>query len=294
MRRIGALEAGGTKMVMAVFNDDGSEIERITLPTETPEKTMPAMVGFFRDHAIDALGVGSFGPLDLNPASPTYGWITNTPKLAWQNYPLLTALLDGRDIPAAIDTDVNAALLAEVTSGAAQGCSNAIYITVGTGIGGGIYVNGQLVHGLLHPEVGHMLLKPRADDADQRGICPFHEGCLEGMASGPALAAKAGSDARNLPSDHPALFCEAHYLAQMCHNLIMIASPERIVLGGGVMNRKELLPIIRQETQRLLGGYIQAPALTEKINEYIVAPELYPDSGLIGAFLLGKNAYDNQ
>ena len=160
MRKIGALEAGGTKMVLAVYDENGQELERMTIPTETPEKTMPAMIDFFRTREVDALGVGSFGPLDLDPASPTYGNITSTPKLAWKDYPLLKNLLDGRDIPAGIDTDVNAAIIAEVEMGAARGCESAVYITVGTGIGGGVYVNGKTAHGLLHPEVGHMLLRP--------------------------------------------------------------------------------------------------------------------------------------
>ena len=151
MKKIGALEAGGTKMVLAVYEEDGTELERLTLPTETPEITMPPMIAFFRRHGIDALGVGSFGPLDLNPASPTYGFITSTPKLAWKNYPLLKNLLDGRSIPAGIDTDVNAAIIAEAELGAARGCQNAVYVTIGTGIGGGVYANGQTVHGLLHP-----------------------------------------------------------------------------------------------------------------------------------------------
>ena len=138
MKKIGALEAGGTKMVLGVFDEAGQELERLTIPTEAPEVTMPRMTGFFRDHAIDALGVGSFGPLDLDPRSPTYGNITSTPKLKWRNYPLLRGLLDGRDIPAAIDTDVNAAVIAEVEQGAARGCESAVYITIGTGVGGGI------------------------------------------------------------------------------------------------------------------------------------------------------------
>ena len=175
MTKIGALEAGGTKMVLAVYDGDGQELERLTIPTEAPEITMPRMTGFFRDHAIDALGVGSFGPLDLNPASPTYGNITSTPKLKWRNYPLLKGLLDGRDIPAAIDTDVNAAVIAEVECGAARGCESAVYITVGTGVGGGVYVGGRTVHGLLHPEVGHMLLRPHPDDPNPRGVCPYHD-----------------------------------------------------------------------------------------------------------------------
>lgn len=288
MRKIGALEAGGTKMVLAIYEESGTELERLTLPTLTPEETLPEMARFFRGHDIDALGVGSFGPLDLNPASPTYGWITTTPKAGWRNVPLRETLLDGRDIPAAIDTDVNAAILAEATLGAARGCENAVYVTVGTGIGGGVYANGKPVHGLLHPEVGHMLLRPHPDDPLPRGVCPYHEACLEGLASGPAIGARVRGDAKALPDDHPVFALEAHYLAQMCVNLITTLSPERIVLGGGVMQRRALLPMVHGEVQRLLGGYVASPMVGECIDEYIVAPELFPVSGLVGSFLLGK------
>lgn len=292
MKKIGALEAGGTKMVLAIYDENGTELERLTLPTETPEVTMPKMIAFFREHEIDALGVGSFGPLDLNPASPTYGYITSTPKLAWRNYPLLEKLLDGRDIPAGIDTDVNAAIIAEVEMGAARGCENAVYVTIGTGIGGGVYSNGKTVHGLLHPEVGHALLCPHPDDPNPRGVCPYHASCLEGLAAGPAIGARVQGDAKDLPDDHPTFAIEAYYLAQMCVNLIMTLSPERIILGGGVMQRQSLLKQVREETLRLLNGYIQAPVITEHIDEYIVAPELFPVSGLVGSYLIGKKTLE--
>ena len=290
MRKIGALEAGGTKMVLAVYQDNGIKLEEQTIPTEDPSVTMPKMAGFFRENQIDALGVGSFGPLDLDPQSPTYGNITSTPKLAWRNYPLLKGLLDGRDIPAAIDTDVNAAIIAEKELGAARGCQNAVYVTVGTGIGGGVLCNGRPVHGMLHPEVGHMLLRPHPDDPNPRGVCPYHDGCLEGLAAGPAIGARIGGDARLLADDHPTFAIEAHYLAQMCVNLIMTLSPERIILRGGVMQRKALLPMIRRETQRLLGGYVQTSQVLEHMDQYIVFPELFPLSGLVGAYLLGLHA----
>lgn len=290
MRKIGALEAGGTKMVLAIYQEDGTKLEEITLPTLEPAETLPRMTGFFRDHQVDALGVGSFGPLDLNPQSETYGYITSTPKLAWRNVPLLKELLDGRDIPAAIDTDVNAAILAEKELGAARGCDNAVYITIGTGVGGGVLTNGKPVHGMLHPEVGHMLLRPHPEDPNPRGVCPYHDGCLEGLAAGPAIGARIQGDAKALPDDHPTFAIEAYYLAQMCVNLIVTLSPERIILGGGVMQRQALLPLIRQETQRLLGGYVQTRQVLEHMDQYIVAPELFPLSGLVGSYLLGLKA----
>ena len=203
---------------------------------------------------------------------------------------MLKGLLDGRDIPAAIDTDVNAAIIAEKELGAARGCQNAVYVTVGTGIGGGVLCNGRPVHGMLHPEVGHMLLRPHPDDPNPRGVCPYHDGCLEGLAAGPAIGARIGGDARLLADDHPTFAIEAHYLAQMCVNLIMTLSPERIILGGGVMQRKALLPMIRRETQRLLGGYVQTSQVLEHMDQYIVFPELFPLSGLVGAYLLGLHA----
>ena len=292
MRKIGALEAGGTKMVLAVYEENGTELERLTLPTLTPDVTMPKMIEFFRKYEIDALGVGSFGPLDLNPDSPTYGYITSTPKLAWKDYPLLEKLLDGRDIPAGIDTDVNAAIIAEAEQGAARGCQNAVYVTIGTGVGGGVLSNGKTVHGLLHPEVGHALLVPHPDDPNPRGVCPYHAGCIEGLAAGPAIGARVTGDAKDLPDDHPTFAIEAYYLAQMCVNLIMTLSPERIILGGGVMQRAGLMDKVRSETLRLLNGYIQSPAILEHIDEYIVYPDLFPVSGLVGSFLIGKKALE--
>ncbi len=290
--RIGALEAGGTKMVLGIFDENGAELERLSIPTETPDITMPQMIGFFSSQKVDALGVGGFGPLDLNPASPTYGYITSTPKLKWRNYPLLAELMSKLGVPAEIDTDVNAAALAELEMGAAKGLDSAVYITVGTGIGGGVCMHGKTVHGLVHPEIGHMLLRAHPDDPNPRGVCPYHDGCLEGLAAGPAIAARIGVDAKALPDEHPTFDIEAYYLAQMCVNLIVTLSPRMILLGGGVMQRETLLNKVRSETVRLLGGYVQAPEITERIDEYIVKPALFPVSGLVGAYILGKRALE--
>ena len=288
--KIGALEAGGTKMVLGVFSKEGELLKEHTIPTREPENTLPQIQAFFDENKIDALGIASFGPLDLLKTSPTYGYITSTPKLAWQNYPLLPALCAERNIPCEIDTDVNAAVLAEIRLGSAKGVDNAVYVTIGTGIGGGICVGGQLVHGLLHPEVGHMLLRPHHSDPNPKGVCPYHESCLEGLAAGPAIGARTGGDARDLPDDHFSFEIEAYYLAQMCVNLILTVSPEKIVLGGGVMQRKNLFDRVRQETVRLLNGYVQHPSILEHMDDYIVAPKLFPISGLVGAYLLGLEA----
>ena len=290
MRRIGALEAGGTKMVLGIFSEEGEELSRQTLPTLAPGETVPRIVSFFREKAIAALGIASFGPVDLDPDSDTYGFITTTPKLAWRGFPLMPALREALQVPCAFETDVNAAALAEAERGAARGLRDAVYVTIGTGIGGGVLSGGSLVHGILHPEIGHMLLRPHPDDPNPKGVCPYHEGCLEGLAAGPAIGARAGGDARLLPDGHPTFRIEADYLAQMCVNLILTVCPRRIILGGGVMERQALFPMIRRRTQELLNGYIQAPAILQDIDRYIVPPALFPVSGLIGAYLLGLRA----
>ena len=286
----GALEAGGTKMVLSQMSDNGAMLHRETIPTETPEITMPKMIEFFREHPVDALGIGCFGPLDLNEKSPTYGSITATPKLAWRDYPIMQAFRDALGVPVAIDTDVNAAALAESQLGAGRGRSSCLYVTVGTGIGGGLIVDGKPVHGLVHPELGHILVTPCADDPAPDGFCPYHKHCLEGMAAGPAIEKRWGKPGSELPANHPAWELEAEYLAQMCHNAIMTFSPERIILGGGVMQQSFLFSLIRQKTLRLLGGYIVSPAVEDNLIDYIVKPGLGVHSGVMGAWLLARNA----
>ena len=288
--RFGTLEAGGTKMVMGIFDEEGRLLDKSRIPTRSPDQTVPEMQDYFRAQKIDKLGIGTFGPVDLRKDSPDFGTITATPKLDWRNYPLLRTMQEFLQVPADIDTDVNAAILAECRMGAARGCANAVYVTVGTGVGGGVFVNGKTVHGLMHPEVGHMLLRPHPNDPLPGGVCPYHDGCLEGLASGPALAKRAGQGAENLPDDDPIFTLEANYLAQMCVNLIMTVSPEKIIVGGGVLQRGYLLDQVRRETVRLLNGYIQSPEITSRIDQYIVLPELFPISGLIGAWLIGKEA----
>lgn len=285
--RLGAIEAGGTKMVLAVADEQMNILCRKTVPTRTPEETVQEMIAFFRQHPVDKLGIGSFGPLDLNVDSATYGSITKTPKLAWRDYPLLSAFREALQVPCALDTDVNAAALCEAEMGAAKGLENCVYVTVGTGIGGGVYVEGKLVHGKMHPEVGHMLLRAHPQDPCPDGFCPYHKGCLEGVASGPAMEKRWGKSARELPPDHPAWALEAHYLAQMCMNLMMAISPEKIILGGGVMGQKHLFPMIRKEFLSLLNGYIPCVQDAERM---IVPPMCYPDSGLMGSVLLAKKA----
>lgn len=290
MKIYGALEAGGTKMVLSRLDENGVMLNRESIPTQTPETTMPAMIRFFRDRPIDALGIGCFGPLDLSPASPTYGAITATPKLSWRNYPILTEFRRQLGVPALLDTDVNAAALAEATLGAARGLGSCLYVTVGTGVGGGVVIDGKPRHGLTHPELGHMLLTPEKDDPMPEGVCPYHAHCLEGLAAGPAIAKRWGRPAQELPPEHPAWALEAAYLAQMCHNAIMTLSPEKIILGGGVMQQEFLFPLIREKTLALLNGYVCHDAVDHGLADYIVAPGLGVNSGVMGAYLLARQA----
>ncbi len=291
---LGALEAGGTKMVLAVGDGLGTIADKTSIPTTEPDETMAGIIAYFQKHDIQALGVGCFGPLDLKESSPTYGYITSTPKLKWRNFPIVKTLTQALHVPVMLDTDVNGAALAESTLGAARGLSSCLYVTVGTGIGGGLVIEGNLVHGLLHPELGHMLLRPLAEDPTPEGFCPYHEGCLEGMACGPAIEKRWGASARELHPDHPAWRLEAAYLAQMCANAIVSFSPEKIILGGGVMQQKHLFPLIRKETLRLLGGYVQHPAVLNGMEDYIVPPGLQTESGIAGAFLLAKRALEKR
>ena len=285
----GALEAGGTKMVLAVMNDSGKTESRVSIPTRSPEETMPAMIDYFRVWDLSALGIGCFGPLDLNPRSDTFGFITMTPKLPWRNYPIYREFSRKLGIPVAIDTDVNGAALAEVELGAARGSSVSLYVTVGTGIGGGLILNGTPVHGLMHPEIGHISIVPSPGDPAPDGFCPYHRHCLEGLAAGPAIEKRWGQSARQLPADHPAWELEVYYLAQLCATALLCFSPEKIILGGGVMQQKFLFPLIRKKTLELLNGYIPVQLLGN-LENCIVEPALGTESGITGAYLLARGA----
>lgn len=285
--RLGALEAGGTKMVLGVFDETLTQQSYAALPTLIPEQTIPAVLEFFEQNRVDALGIASFGPVNLRACSDSYGTILNTPKLAWQRYPLLEELKGALGVPCAIDTDVNAAALAECTLGAAKGLLNCLYLTIGTGIGGGLFCEGQLVHGLMHPEWGHMLIARHEDDPLLNGVCPYHPNCAEGFASGPSIQTRWGIPAKDLPPDHRGWELEAFYLGQLCVNALMTVSPEVIILGGGVMHQESLLPMVRQTVLKLINGYIDVEQLPP-MEEFIKAPALWPDSGLVGAALLAK------
>lgn len=292
--RLGALEAGGTKMVCAIGDEHGNVLERASFPTRKPEETMPDLISFFRDKQIEALGVSSFGPLNLNENDLNYGDITTTPKLEWRNYPLRRELMKALNVPVGIDTDVNGAALAEAKLGAGNGLDSLVYYTIGTGIGGGAVVEGKLLHGLVHPEMGHMLLRPAQDDPAPHGFCPYHDGCLEGMANGPAIEKRWGVSAKELNEDHPAWALEAEYLAQMCVNTILTLSPKKIVLGGGVMHQMHLFPRIRRRTLEMLNGYVAHRAILENIDEYIVPPALGDNAGAVGSLLLALEALEKK
>lgn len=280
----GGIEAGGTKFVCGLGTGP-DDLKTLVIPTTTPDETIAASLAFFTrpDVHLSALGIGSFGPVDLHPASKTWGHITSTPKAGWQNTDLAGPFRKALSIPVAFDTDVNAAALAEARWGAARALQSCLYLTIGTGIGGGAMTGGRLLHGMTHPEMGHILI-PR-DTADPfPGTCPFHGDCLEGLASGPALQARWGAPASELPADHPAWPLEARYLALAIASFVCTLSPERVILGGGVMHQTHLFPLIRDELRQILNGYIRIP------DAYIVPPELGDRAGILGALALAEIA----
>lgn len=281
----GAIEAGGTKFVCAVGTNPADLVIE-TFATTTPQQTLSEVITFFKQYKLAAIGIGSFGPIDLDQSSSTYGYITSTPKSGWAEFDFIGALKAQFDVPIGFDTDVNAAALGEFTWGAAQGLSDFIYLTVGTGIGGGGMTNGQLIHGLMHPEMGHILIQQHpCDDFD--GLCPFHQNkCLEGLASGPAIEKRWGQPANQLHQEHIAWDIEADYLSQALVNYICVLSPQKIILGGGVMHQQHLLNKIRDKVKQKLNAYVQLPTLTE----FIVLPALADKAGVLGALALAINA----
>lgn len=284
---IGALEAGGTKMVCAIGNEKGEISDSIILPTETPEKTMPKMISYYREAGIERLGIGCFGPLDLEKKT-----ITTTPKLAWRDYPIGDVFEKSLHVPVSIDTDVNAAMLGEVKFGQAKGIKSGVYMTVGTGVGMGIFSDGKLIHGMLHPEAGHMLIARKEED-EAKSVCPYHDNCVEGLASGPAIESRYGKKAYDLPENHIAWELEADYMSQAIANLVLIVSPEIIILGGGVMKQRQLYPMIRNKVQQLLNGYVRADKL-RKMDCYIVEPSLGDKQGVMGAISLAVDVQTGQ
>jgi fructokinase len=295
MALFGAIEAGGTKVVCAVGTGPDDVRAETRFPTTTPAETLARAIALLREHqdrfgALTAIGIASFGPVDLEPRSSTYGHIMATPKAGWAGADLIGPISRAFGLPVGFDTDVNGAALGEWRWGAGQGLGSLIYLTVGTGIGGGALVNGRRVHGLIHPEMGHVCV-PHDPQADPfAGSCPFHRDCLEGLASGPAIEARWGRKPETLPAGHPAWSLEAHYLALALVNYICVLSPQRIILGGGVMEQRHLFPAIRASVLRTLNGYIAAPQILETIEDFIVPPGLGHRSGVLGAMALAIEA----
>lgn len=294
MTLFGGIEAGGTKFICAIGNGPNELVAQTRFPTTTPEETLNQATEFFirfmekTQTQLAGIGIASFGPLDLIVGSPTYGYITSTPKPGWANVPIRDMLQTRTGCPVVIDTDVNGAALGEGRWGAAQGLRDYVYLTIGTGIGGGLIVQNHPFHGMLHPEMGHIRL-PRDPEKDTfPGSCPFHNDCFEGLASGPALMARTGQKPELLPPNHPIWELEAEYIALALQSIICIASPQRIILGGGVMQQSHLFPRIRTLTRRLLNEYIQTKEILEEIETYIVPPGLGDMAGVLGAIALAQ------
>ncbi|PKO00107.1 MAG: fructokinase [Chloroflexi bacterium HGW-Chloroflexi-4] len=289
----GGIEAGGTKFIVGIGDSSGLITDHVEIPTTSPGETISIVVDYFlakrKSIKIDRIGLASFGPVDLNPKSTTYGYITNTPKLDWMNFDILHELEKALLIPVVIDTDVNAAALAEYEWGAAQGKDPIVYLTVGTGIGGGVIVNGKPLHGLSHPEIGHLRIRQSKIDYKFSGICPFHKNCMEGLASGPAIFARWGVLGQDLSPDHIGWELEAEYLAEGISNLILTISPEIIILGGGVMKNDFLFPMIRRKVKENLNNYVTKKEILDCNDVYIIPPGLKSFSGLAGAIALASD-----
>jgi fructokinase len=284
----GGIEAGGTKWVCAVGSGPSDMRGTTMFPTTKPEETIARAVEFFAANgSLVAVGVGSFGPIDARRSSRSFGFITTTPKPGWAQTDVAGRLGEALAVPVAFDTDVNAAALGEQRWGAAVGLDSFCYVTVGTGIGGGVVVNGRLVHGLLHPELGHMRI-PHDRVADPfPGSCPYHGDCLEGLASGEAMRERWGRRPEELDDGAP-WELEAHYLALGLVNVICALSPERIILGGGVMKEPTLLPLVQERLRELLAGYFDAPELKDAIGDFVVRPGLGDRAGVLGAIALAE------
>jgi fructokinase len=286
------IEAGGTKFNCVVGTDPRNILARTKIVTTSPAETLTQVCDFFRQQSVDlgplsGLGIACFGPLDLQRGSPSYGYITATPKPHWSNTEIAGYFQRELNIPVGFDTDVNGSALGEHLYGAAQNITDFVYVTIGTGIGGGVFVGGKPLTGMVHPELGHMRLPRKTETDSFAGHCAFHGDCLEGLASGPAIEARWNCSAVTLPEDHPAWDLEADYLALMCVNIAMSYSPQRIILGGGVMDQVHLFPLIRSKFEGLMRGYM-LPAIA--LDEYIVAPGLPGNSGEMGALAMAISA----
>jgi fructokinase len=287
VRIYGGVETGGTWCVCALGTGPDDVRECVEFPTTTPEETLERIVSFFRSHpAPAAVGIGSFGPLDVDPSSPTWGRVTTTPKHGWQHAAVATVVRERLDVPVAFDTDVTAAALAEQRWGAGRGLPSVCYLTVGTGIGAGLVLDGQPVRGLVHPEAGHMRVPHDQERDPFGGVCPTHGDCWEGLASGEAIGRRWGTPAYELPDEHEAWALEGEYLALGILAIVSVVSPHRVILGGGVTQRPSLLPIVRRCLRELIAGYLDTPLLNARIDDYIVPPALGDEAGVLGGIAL--------
>lgn len=298
MSLLGGIEAGGTKFICAVGTSPDNLQAQTRISTTTPDETLSQVINFFREQQtsagkLAAIGIGAFGPVAVNPSAAKFGWFLNTPKPGWQQIDFVGQVQQALSVKVGFDTDVNAAALGEYRWGNAQGLENFIYLTIGTGVGGGGMIGGKLIHGLLHPEMGHILI-PHDTTADPfAGACPFHQDCLEGLASGFAMEKRWGEKGVDLPSDHPAWPLEARYIALGLVNFILTLSPQRIIIGGGVMEQKQLFPMVREQVRALLNNYLDVSEITQDIQNYIVPPRLGGQAGLSGAFALAERALES-
>lgn len=284
MKLYGAIEGGGTKFNCAVSDGNLKIIESITVPTTTPTDTLQKIFHFFDSFdELCSIGVGSFGPIGIDKSKKNYGYILDTPKVGWQDYRLLGVLKEHYPVPIAWTTDVNAAAYGEFQLGAAKGKNSCVYLTIGTGIGGGIIIDGKIYEGFSHPEMGHIKINHRKDDIFD-GICHFHHDCLEGLASGPSLEARTGKKGIEIEENHSVWEFEADYIAQALMNYTLILAPEIIILGGGVMNQSHLLEKIKKSFFHQMAGYINI----DNLDNYIVDWELSNKSGILGCLCLAK------
>jgi fructokinase len=284
--RFGGVEAGGTKFVLGIGSGPGAIEAQTTIPTTTPAETLDAVIRWFRSQeAIDALGIACFGPVERDRRAQDWGFITATTKAGWSHTDVAPALARALGVPVGFDTDVNGAALAEARWGATRGCRVSVYVTVGTGIGGGTVIDGAPFPATGHPEMGHLRLPRHPDDTAFKGVCPFHGDCLEGLASGPAIMARWGASLSTLSPDHPAHAIIAWYLGQFAVTIQALLAPERIVLGGGVLKARGLLDRICEAAASANRGYFAGD-----IRNVLVAPGLGEASGLLGAFDLAETA----
>ena len=291
----GGIEAGGTKFVCVVANGPDDILEEQRFPTVHPHETIQKAIQFFhkviRTHEIrlNSIGIGSFGPIDLDKNSPSYGYITSTPKPGWSNTDLVGPILQELNIPVNFDTDVNVAAIGEGKWGAAKNIDNFLYFTIGTGIGGGAIINGNPLHGLIHPEMGHIYLVQDRNKDNYSGKCPFHGHCFEGLASGPAIEERWGISAQEIPDNHAAWDLESDYIAQAMSNFICSFSPQKIILGGGVMQQKHIFPLVHEKVKKFLNGYVVSDMVSKHIDHYIVPPMLGNQAGMLGAIALAQD-----